>query len=162
MTPRRLDPPLACGDREPGTRISTVLLHSTATRTLGDAIRILRERNLSYHYLVDRDGATLEAVPWYRQALHAGESTGPDGPAMNRTSIGVSLVNLNDGMDPYPATQLRGLIDLLNRLRQAEPNLVWLTSHAIVAPGRKNDPLGLDLAPLAQAADLTLWTPTTG
>jgi N-acetylmuramoyl-L-alanine amidase len=144
-------------DRKQGTTCTTILLHATATPSLQTALDVLRERELSYHFLIDKDGSVLQCVPTDKVAFHAGESVGPDGPGVNEYSIGVSLVNLNDGDEPYTAQQIQATEALVRHLVPAFPTLRFLTTHAIVSPGRKSDPVGYPVAALAQATGLELW-----
>lgn len=138
--------------------MTTVVLHSTETKTAEEALGILRSLNLSYHYLIDRNGTVLELVEPPAMAFHAGESLGPDGPACNRYSVGVSFVNLNDGIDPVTEAQERAAAELIKALKGTCPGLRWLTTHAIIAPSRKVDPKGYNAESLAALVSLELWT----
>ncbi len=137
--------------------MDTVVLHATAGSTAQGAIATLRERGLSYHYLVDKDGSVTKLAGTSRAAFHAGESAGPQGPAVNGYSVGVSLVNLNDGRDPYPQAQRMAVEELLGELAVAMPSLRYLTTHYTISPGRKTDPKGYPVAELAAACGLELW-----
>ncbi len=139
-----------------------IVLHATAGGSLADALEALRERGFGYHYLIEKNGACWKAVPSGAITSHAGESFGPEGPGVNAYSLGISLVNLNDGADPYPEAQLESLIALLSRLRGLYPGLEQLTTHAAIAPERKNDPLGLDAESIATRAGLLFWPGTSG
>lgn len=59
---------------------------------------------------------------------------------MNSYSIGISLVNLNNGIDPYPQAQREALSVLCTALLGTEPTLKYITTHWAVSPGRKSDP----------------------
>ena len=61
---------------------------------------------------------------------------------MNHMSIGIELVNLNDGKDPYPKAQTDALCMLIRSLKRRFP-LKYITSHEFIArpKGRKSDPL---------------------
>lgn len=152
-----------------------VVLHATAGSTLLGALQTLRDRGLSYHFLIDRDGSVIQAVDPKRVALHAGSSYGPleaaagvsrrqdkdgffeAGCSVNPCSIGISFVNRNDGKDPYTAAQATACTALIERLKVQFPSLVHLSTHALVSPGRKNDPLGFDAAGMARQAGLRFW-----
>ena len=72
----------------------------------------------------------------------------PDGrTGVNDFSIGIELVNLNDGLDPYPPDQLAALRGLLAQIRERHP-ITNVVSHAEIARplGRKSDPRGLDVS----------------
>lgn len=139
-----------------GATVQTLVLHATATDTLEDALAALRERGLSYHFLIDRDGEVIQLVPAEACAFHAGESLGPQGPAANGYSIGVSFVNRNDGVDPITPEQEHAVRSLVASLSESFP-LRWVTTHAAIAPGRKDDPVGYDVGALASDCGLEPW-----
>ena len=60
---------------------------------------------------------------------------------LNDYSIGIELINLNDGKDPYPDAQLHALGNVIGMLRRRFP-LVQIATHEFIAipNGRKNDP----------------------
>ena len=192
MRMKTLKSPLPHRTRPSGAAIDLIVLHATAGRenpdsSIGNAEATLRERGLSYHYLIAKDGTVYEAVAPEFQASHAGSSYGPQeaaaglsraqfgntrenrrldrvykfrtGCSVNPTSIGISFVNLNDGIDPYPAVQIAAGIDLVRELRQRFTQLKWVTTHYAVSPKRKSDPRGpgFDLAAFATACGLPAW-----
>lgn len=136
---------------------STIVLHATAGSSLGGAVSTLKIKGLSYHYLIEKNGQITKCVPTGRVAFHAGKSVGPQGENCNSYSIGVSLVNLNNGKDPYPQAQVAACADLCKELADAIPSLRWLTCHYSVSPGRKTDPRGFPAAMIASEAGLTPW-----
>ena len=142
-----LDPPLAGKKRLRDA--STVILHATAGTSIEGAVSALRRRGLSYDYLVGKDGRILKCKPLSQIAHHAGVSFGPDGSHANAYSIGVSLVNLNDGRDPYPPEQIEATKWLVAELAEKLPSLKWIATHRDVSWPRKTDPLGLPVVPLA-------------
>tara|TARA_Y100001937_G_scaffold27664_1_gene39887 strand:+ start:10673 stop:11959 length:1287 start_codon:yes stop_codon:yes gene_type:complete len=80
----------------------SIELHSTVTQNAADAIVALRNRGLSYHYLVEKDGSVINTVDTKFKAWH-GAVKGGIGPPSNTISIGISLVNL-----AYTASQFAG------------------------------------------------------
>jgi N-acetyl-anhydromuramyl-L-alanine amidase AmpD len=111
---------------------------------------------VSAHYVVGKDGEVVKMVPLSEAAWHAGRSRHPvGGGAVNLRSVGIELVNRNDGKDPYPAAQIDALTELIGELRKALP-IRYLYSHARVAvpKGRKTDPVGLDCPALAKQVGL--------
>jgi N-acetyl-anhydromuramyl-L-alanine amidase AmpD len=136
-------------ERPAGTVIDTIILHATVIDSLKDVISIFEnpESKVSAHYTIDRDGTIAAHVSESMRAWHAGESLMPDGrPGVNDFSIGIELVNLNDGFDPYPDSQLEILGLLLSAIKMRHP-IQFILPHSEVAhpPGRKSDPKGLDL-----------------
>lgn len=72
----------------------------------------------------------------------------PDGRTnVNDFSIGVELVNLNDGMDPFPERQIEALRDLLRTILANHPIKHIVPHYECAEPsGRKSDPLGFKMA----------------
>lgn len=184
--------PLLPSDDRHGNIPSLVIVHSTAGRERPDdsaqnAIDTLRNRGLSYHYIVAKSGKIYKCVATSRTARHAGSSYGPReeqkgvsrtqyvnnaanrkaervakfvaGCSVNPYSIGISLVNMNDGTDPYPAAQIEAMHELIRALKEAIPTLVQISAHYEVSPKRKNDPRGpgFDLDATAAATGLAVW-----
>lgn len=126
-----------------------IVLHATAG-PLGPSLAWLTNpaSEASTHYLIAKDGRIFQMVPDHLRAWHAGASAHAGRADWNDFSLGVEIVNQNNGADPYPAAQVASLISLLRWL-------VWqydiapddLVTHAQVAvpPGRKSDPKGLAL-----------------
>jgi len=135
--------------------VSTIVLHATAGGSLSGAVSTLIQRELSYHYLIDKDGKVVKAVPYTREAFHAGKSFGPEGEGVNRYSIGVSFVNKNDGKDPYTQAQIDSCRELVAELAAALPTLRWITTHYAISPGRKTDPKGFPCQKVAET--LMCW-----
>ena len=141
----------------PRTRpCTTVVLHATAGSSLSGALSALKARELSYHYLIEKDGTVTKCVPYQRVAFHAGDSVGPNGPGVNSYSVGISFVNLNDGNDPYTAKQWEAARNLVYDLKGVLP-LEWVTSHARISPGRKTDPRGFNLPMFAREVQLAMF-----
>ena len=62
---------------------------------------------------------------------------------VNDFSIGIELVNLNDGEDPFPQDQIQALRRLLTAIIARHP-IRHIVTHFECAdpPGRKSDPAG--------------------
>ena len=147
------------GVRSVGDKIDTLVIHSTVINTLEGTKRAFlddKERRVSAHYCVDRDGTTVQMVDERRTAWHAGVSELGGRTGVNDFSVGIELVNLNDGKDPYPEAQYeavkRILLDLRTRWDVPNENVV---SHAAIARpvGRKSDPVGFDFDKLLKMLD---------
>jgi N-acetylmuramoyl-L-alanine amidase len=137
-----------------------LVLHATAGSDVEGAVETLRSRGLSYHYIVGKDGHVTKCVPITTVAFHAGESVGPEGRFANGYSVGVSFVNLNDGKDPYTEAQSSAALYLADQCRKMFPEMKWVTTHAIISPGRKTDPLGYGLDGFAEKSGLKAWRAT--
>jgi N-acetylmuramoyl-L-alanine amidase len=118
-----------------------VILHHTTNDTAARALATLtdRERMVSAHYLVGRDGVVYQLVDERYRAWHAGTSRWGSETDINSASLGIELDNT--GFEPYPPAQLRALLALLADIRSRHdiPRENFL-AHGDVAPGRKVDP----------------------
>lgn len=134
--------------------IDTVVVHSTVITTMAGTQRAFLDdkvRRVSAHYVVDRDGSIVQMVDERFTAWHAGVSELEGRTTVNNFSVGVELINLNDGVDPYPEAQCRALAQIIDDLRSRWkiPNSRIVSHAAIARPvGRKSDPLGFDFEKL--------------
>jgi len=138
-----------CDVRPRGVVVDTIVVHATVLNTPQEVVRRFADprSGVSSHYTIDRDGSVIVHVDESLRAWHAGASRMPDGRvAANDFSIGIELVNRNDGRDPYPQPQVDALVSLIMEVSTRHP-IRYIVSHAEIAvpPGRKTDPLGLDL-----------------
>src|SRR5580765_3426201 len=105
-----------CDVRPEGIIVDTVVVHATVLDSIEDVIRhfAATDSQVSAHYTIDRNGKIVSHVPEEKRAWHAGQSKMPDGRThVNDFSIGIELVNRNDGIDPFPAGQIEALRGLL-------------------------------------------------
>lgn len=127
--------------------ISCVILHATATSKIGSPLDWLTSplSKVSSHYLVGKDGHIYHLVKESNVAWHAGESFWQDKPHVNNFSIGIEMVNPNDGYDPYPEEQIQAVLDLCVPIcieyKIAAKDVI---GHLDIALGRKTDPAGFD------------------
>jgi N-acetylmuramoyl-L-alanine amidase len=126
--------------------VDTVVLHATVLNTLDEVIEHFANpgSKVSAHYTIDRDGTIASHVPEHKRAWHAGQSKMKDGRrGVNDFSIGVELVNLNDGKDPFPKRQIEVMRDLVKEIMTRHP-IQHIVTHYECAdpPGRKSDPAG--------------------
>jgi hypothetical protein len=139
--------------RPPGVVVSAIVLHATVESGTWGAARSFLDftAKVSAHFVVGRTGEVVETVPLDRRAWHAGDSA-LDGVAdVNDYSIGIELVNRNDGVDPYPDVQYAAAARLIDRIRArwpVPPDRIVTHSAIALPPGRKSDPLGFDVARL--------------
>src|SRR5918999_2901855 len=145
-----------CDERPPDTDITLVVLHSISLPPAeygGDAIERLFTNRLnpaehpyfqeiahlrvSSHFLIRRDGETVQFVPLERRAWHAGASSWRGRSRCNDFSIGIELEGAED--DFFTDPQYASLVALLKALRNTLP-LRDVAAHSDVAPGRKTDP----------------------
>jgi len=112
-------------DKRPaGTRIDTIVLHATVLNSLEEVIEHFADRSskVSAHYTIDRDGTIVSHVAENKRAWHAGQSRMKDGRTrVNDFSIGIELVNLNDGTDPFPEAQIEAMRKLVRDVMSRHP-----------------------------------------
>jgi AmpD protein len=145
-----------CDERPAGVEVTLVILHSISLppgQYGGDAIERLFTNRLnpaehpyfqeiahlrvSSHFLIRRDGETVQFVPVERRAWHAGASSWRGRSRCNDFSVGIELEGAED--DVFTDPQYASLVSLLKQLRNALP-LRDVAAHSDVAPGRKTDP----------------------
>lgn len=124
--------------------VDTVIIHSTVSPTLKGTVKWfgMPSAQVSAHFTIGKDGSIAQMVSTFDRAWHAGASTDHRGKSnLNNFTIGIELVNLNDGKDPYPKEQVRSLRYLLKSLARRHP-IKFLMSHEFIAEpqGRKSDP----------------------
>jgi AmpD protein len=145
-----------CDERPPGTQVTLAVVHCISLppgEFGGDAIERLFTNRLdpgehpyyrdiaalkvSAHFLIRRDGETLQFVPVERRAWHAGVSSWRGRGRCNDFSVGIELEG--DEACCFEDAQYAALVRLLVRLRERLP-LRDIAAHSDVAPGRKRDP----------------------
>jgi N-acetyl-anhydromuramyl-L-alanine amidase AmpD len=128
------------------TVIDTLVIHATVLDSLDEVIGHFANpaSKVSAHYTIDRDGTVAVHVPEEMRAWHAGVSKMKDGrPSVNNFSIGIELVNRNDGEDPFSAAQIDAMRELAAAIITRHP-IQHIVPHYEIAdpPGRKSDPVG--------------------
>ncbi len=177
MSVETVQPWLAHRPRRGATRVDVVVLHATPCNDLDAALADLKAHGLSYHYIIDRNGIPHKCVPYSAVAFHAGNSYGPheatrgtskdqdshsnfvELTSVNEYSIGISLINCNDGQESYPKEQIDACIWLLKELKNSMNSLAYITTHFWVSPGRVTDPIGIDILPISKQTGLEIWMP---
>ena len=116
-----------------------VVLAESAAAAL-KALDILRDpaREVSSHYVVDRDGDVYRLVAEDKRAWHAGVGSWRGEDDVNSVSIGVEIVNAGPP-DPFPERQMRAVLALCRDLAARHPGVEFV-GHSDVAPDRKVDP----------------------
>ena len=103
----------------------------------GPELAELESVKVSSHLFIRRTGELIQFVPFNRRAWHAGESSFGGREHCNDYSIGIEL----EGTDTiaYEEAQYEVLSDVCASL-MASYGIMDITSHSIIAPGRKTDP----------------------
>ena len=139
--------------------IDTVVLHATASDNLDGSVAWFQssKSRVSAHYVIGKDGQIVKMVDTVREAWHAGHAklelaNGLVVDNLNQRSIGIELVNRNDGKDKYPDEQRIALKALLKVLKNSFMCLKYLVGHHEINHG-KSDPRGLDMDSLREWAN---------
>ncbi len=130
--------------------VTTIVVHSTVIPTLEETTEAFQHDEqhtpnpVSSHFTIGKDGSIVQNVSTFGRAWHAGKSWDAAGRNnVNDYSIGIELVNLDDGKDPYPEAQIQALCGIIAEMRRRFP-IKQIVSHEFIAqpPGRKVDPNG--------------------
>lgn len=159
--PQRIAYPASNWTDRKGQAIVGIVVHGTGGG-LKSSLSTLKHgdnRGVSIHALISQDGTIYVMLPDEKGANHAGAASSSftldgktyRGAAVNRATLGVELVNMQDGRDPYPPIQLRSLGWLVNHWRSLHGRLPVLR-HADLDPTRRRDPYQLTTQQIEQAA----------
>lgn len=137
-------------DRPDTASPSFLILHYTETQNMQDAEDYFVGNKahpgggrVSVHYMIDRDGATVQYVDEDKRAWHAGVSYWNGNDDINSHSIGIELVNPGRkyGYCAFTVQQMDALValckDILSRHAISKFRVL---GHSDVAPERKEDP----------------------
>jgi N-acetyl-anhydromuramyl-L-alanine amidase AmpD len=145
--PRHLtwQPSVSFSARPTATPIDSIIIHYTDLNLEWSLKYFLDPvREVSTHYLIDRNGSTQQLVSVDRKAWHAGKSSLDGTPDVNGRSIGIDLVfSPKTHRDGYTDPQYEALAGLANAIRQVLPiqdHLIVGHEHVAEPPGRKADP----------------------
>ncbi len=127
--------------------IDMIVLHATETNSLEETARCFmteKERTVSVHYVIDRDGKIYQFVPEDRSAYHAGKSrwrlvTGEEVTNINSRSIGIEFQRGSG--QTFTPEQIRAGLELTKSIKNRyniDPRNV--VAHSDIAPSRKSDP----------------------
>lgn len=124
-----------------GNKVALIVLHCDASGDEKGTIGWIqsKESKVSYHALIGRGGTVYTFVPYDRMAWHAGKSEYKGRKHCNLFSIGLSFSNRNDRKEPLTEAQKVAMKRLVAEVR-ARYGPLPVTTHSIIAPGRKFDP----------------------
>ena len=139
-----------CSERPAGMEIDCVVLHATVgslSATLGWFSN--PESGVSAHYVVAKTGRIYQMVEEERRAHHAGASSFQGREDFNRFSVGIEIVNKNDGQDAYPPDQFEAVVNLVDYLAaKYDIERQWIVTHADISTVGKTDPRGFPVLEL--------------
>lgn len=100
----------------------------------------------SAHYIIGKSGRIVQCVKENRRAWHAGMSDYLGRQNWNWFSIGIELVNANDGVDPYTVAQIQSLFALIADIRTRHNiKKQFLVGHGEISLSGKTDPKGINM-----------------
>ena len=127
-------------ERPLNTKIKALVLHCSA-HSADEMIEVLRERELSSHYIIDTDGSVFQLVSEKNRAWHAGQSKWRNMNMLNQYSIGIELSSPTLGQTEYTPSQIESLIKLSRQIiRHYQISATNVVAHSDIAPTRKPDP----------------------
>ena len=140
------------GNRPASAQIDAVVLHATAGGLSGTLAWFANPKaGVSSHYVAAKNGNMYQMVEERRLAHHAGSSDFQGRQNWNNFSIGIEIVNLNDGQDPYPPEQFEAMVDLVSYLvAKYSIQREWIVTHAEISTVGKTDPRGFPVHELIQ------------
>ncbi|MDK9709307.1 MAG: N-acetylmuramoyl-L-alanine amidase [Desulforhopalus sp.] len=162
-----------------------LVLHATAGASARSSIDYLRSKGNAYHFIIARDSLdsdwtyksdgteslVYQCVRYHHRGRHASSTIpvpGTHGEGINDCSIAISLANLqkhvpndpNPGSEEYTEQQMLALNALIILVKNEVPSLKMLTTHAVVQPWNRSDPVGIYGQEIAARHDLDWWQPT--
>jgi N-acetyl-anhydromuramyl-L-alanine amidase AmpD len=133
--------------RPAGMAVVLAVLHADGDAAISNSISWCCDPKadppVAYHYIIGRTGDIYQLVDPTERAWHAGVSSwqgrtdGED--SVNGFSIGICMGNKQDGIEPFTEAQQAAAAALILDLDKVYGTLA-ITTHALVAPGRKVDP----------------------
>ena len=125
--------------------IKIIVIHYTGMQSEVDALNRLTDfkSKVSCHYLINEKGKIISIVPDNYTAWHAGKSRWGKLSSLNKSSIGIELVNPghNFGYKKFKKKQISALIQLIKKLtKKYNINNKNIVGHSDIAPLRKKDP----------------------
>ena len=125
--------------------IKFLIIHYTGMQSKIESIKRLvnPKSKVSSHYLIDRKGQILKMIDEKNIAWHAGKSRWKNFYNLNKSSIGIELVNKGHkfGYEKFTNLQINRLINLCLKLKKKYNIKSFnILGHSDIAPLRKKDP----------------------
>jgi N-acetylmuramoyl-L-alanine amidase len=135
----------------PITGVVAVVIHATAGGNSAGAISAMRDREASFHWLIpgeqesEHGKVVWACAPEALAAWHVrNDKFHPEVNGgrrnVNRWSLGIEVVNRQDGADPFSDWQVAIAAKVVRYCWAKYPNLVDVVSHAKLDPARRSDP----------------------
>lgn len=138
--------PYACNYGKPfSKKVSLIVVHATAGASAMSTLNYLKDKQLSYHYIIERDGTIFVCAPRTHQAYHGGLcENAPISQFVNGYSIGIAFANLNDNKEKITEEQERSFNALVGALTVKVPTIDTITTHKAITK-RKIDPVNWEI-----------------
>tara|TARA_E500000178_G_scaffold216244_1_gene213466 strand:+ start:1848 stop:2555 length:708 start_codon:yes stop_codon:yes gene_type:complete len=125
--------------------IKFLIIHYTGMQSEIESIKRLQNPKfkVSCHYLINRKGKVIQLVKDKNIAWHAGKSKWKNFTNLNKTSLGIELVNRGHefGYQKFSIYQIKSLLKLCKYLKKKyKINKENFLGHSDIAPLRKTDP----------------------
>jgi len=102
-------------NRPSGVTVDTIILHHTGDDAVIKAYNGLKNRKLSVHYIIDRDGTIYYLVDERKMSFHA--------KGWNDVSIGIEIVNTGQSSMDYTDAQYSSIKNLINDISKRWPSI---------------------------------------
>lgn len=127
-------------DERKSNKVNALVIHCCAYNA-DDMIKIMKERDVSSHYIIEENGRIFQLVSEKKRAWHAGVSYWRGQNNINHCSIGIELQSPSMGQDSYFVKQINSLIVLSKQIiSHYQIPLYNVIAHSDIAPTRKPDP----------------------
>jgi AmpD protein len=131
-----------------GNKLQGVVIHHASGYYEGTVSWCLNPKaKVSYHCLINTDGARTQIVPDEDRAWHAGVYSWKGSSGCNGFTLGLAFIgNTNDGAMRGAAGRDLSAAEVASAIEWLRPRMAkygWskddITAHRIIAPGRKDD-----------------------
>lgn len=127
-------------DERKNNKVNMLVIHCCAYNA-DDMIKIMKERDVSSHYIIEENGRIFQLVSEKKRAWHAGVSYWRGQDNINHCSIGIELQSPSMGQDSYSVKQINSLIVMAKQIiSHYQIPLYNVVAHSDIAPTRKPDP----------------------
>ena len=129
------------GERSGANEIDTIVIHAMHAGVVypeepfsaENCIKILKDYDVSSHYIIDRNGKTIQLAPEEKKAWHAGISKMPtpdNRDGVNDFSIGIELIGNEE--EPFSKEQYYALNFLIDDIKKRQ-NIKQIVGHQHIA-----------------------------
>ncbi|GJL91170.1 N-acetylmuramoyl-L-alanine amidase [Hyphococcus sp.] len=136
---------------DPRAAVQVIVIHATAGATSNGAVSVMEEGRASFHWVVpgkdeEAHGRHVWATcperlaAWHVRKSCAHPEICAGANSLNRTSLGIEIVNRQNGEDLFSIEQIEAAAKIVRYAWAKYPNLVHVVSHARLDPERRTDP----------------------